>query len=74
VEGTWKGGINFHYKSIPYLNFTGPENQKRLAGPKFNVSQVGRLFMDKFVSADTDQSPQDPPGSGTKQDRIYRFP
>jgi hypothetical protein len=28
---------------------------------------------DKF-SADTDQSPQDPPGSGTKQDRIYRFP
>jgi hypothetical protein len=30
--------------------------------------------MDKFVSADTDQSPQDPPGSGTKQDRIYRFP
>jgi hypothetical protein len=31
------------------------------------------VFMDKFVSADTDQSPQNPPGSGTKQDRIYRF-
>jgi hypothetical protein len=33
-----------------------------------------RLFMDKFVSADTDQSPQDPPGSGTKRDRILLFP
>ena len=32
------------------------------------------LFKDKFVSADTDQSPQDPPGSGTKRDRILLFP
>jgi hypothetical protein len=32
------------------------------------------LFMDKFVSADTDQSPQDPPGSGTNRDRILLFP
>jgi hypothetical protein len=32
------------------------------------------LFMDKFVSADTDQSPQDPPGSGTNRNRILPFP
>jgi hypothetical protein len=39
-----------------------------------DITPVRQMFMDKFVSADTDQSPQDPPGSGTKQDRIYRFP
>jgi hypothetical protein len=33
-----------------------------------------QVFKDKFVSADTDQSPQDPPGSGTKRDRILLFP
>jgi hypothetical protein len=42
VEGTWKGGLNFHRKSIPYLDSTGPENQKQLAGPELNVSQAGR--------------------------------
>jgi hypothetical protein len=38
VEGTWNGGVNFHRKLIPYLDFTGPENQKRLVGPELNVS------------------------------------
>jgi hypothetical protein len=38
VEGTWKGGVNFHRELIPYLDSTGPENQKRLAGPKLNVA------------------------------------
>jgi hypothetical protein len=42
VEGTWKGGVNFHRELTPYLDSTGSENQKRLVGPKFNVSQVGR--------------------------------
>jgi hypothetical protein len=42
VEGTWKGGVNFHRELIPYLDFTGLENQKRLAGPGLNVLQVGR--------------------------------
>jgi hypothetical protein len=32
--------------------------------------QEAYLFMDKFMSADTDQSPLDPPESRTKQDRI----
>jgi hypothetical protein len=34
VEGTWKGGVNFHRELIPYLDSIGPENQKQLAGPK----------------------------------------
>jgi hypothetical protein len=42
VEGTSKGGVNFHQKSIPYLDSTGPENQKRLAGPELKVLQAGR--------------------------------
>jgi hypothetical protein len=42
VEGTWKGGVNFHQGLIPYLDSTGPENKKRLTGPELNVSQVGR--------------------------------
>jgi hypothetical protein len=42
VEGTWKGGINFHRELIPYLDSTGSENQKRLAGLELNVSQAGR--------------------------------
>jgi hypothetical protein len=42
VEGTWKGGVNFHRELILYLDSTGPENQKRLAGPELNVSQAGR--------------------------------
>ena len=42
VEGTWKGGINFHQELIPYLDSTGSENQKWLAGPELNVSQDGR--------------------------------
>jgi hypothetical protein len=42
VEGTWKGGVNFHQESIPYLDSTGSENQKRLVGPELNVSSVGR--------------------------------
>jgi hypothetical protein len=42
VEGTWKGGINFHRGLIPYLDSTGPKNQKRLASPELNVSQAGR--------------------------------
>jgi hypothetical protein len=42
VEGTWKGGVNFHRELIPYLDSTGPENQKRLTGPELNVSQAGR--------------------------------
>jgi hypothetical protein len=37
-----KGGVNFHRELIPYLDSTGPENQKRLAGPELNVSQAGR--------------------------------
>jgi hypothetical protein len=41
-ECTWKGGVNFHRELIPYLDSTGPENQKRLAGPELNVSQAGR--------------------------------
>jgi hypothetical protein len=42
VEGTWKGGVNFHRELIPYLDSTGLENQKRRVGPEFNVSQVGK--------------------------------
>jgi hypothetical protein len=42
VEGTWKGGVNFHQELTPYLDSTGPENQKRLVGPEFNVSWAGR--------------------------------
>jgi hypothetical protein len=42
VEGTWKGGVNFHRGLILYLDSTGPENQKQLAGPELNVSQAGR--------------------------------
>jgi hypothetical protein len=42
VEGTWKGGVNFHQELIPCLDFAGLENQKRLAGPELNVSQAGR--------------------------------
>jgi hypothetical protein len=42
VEGTWKGGVNFHRELIPYLDSTGLENQKRLAGPELNDSQDGR--------------------------------
>ena len=42
VEGTIKGGVNFHRELIPYLDSTGLENQKRLASPKLNVSQAGR--------------------------------
>jgi hypothetical protein len=42
VEGTWKGGVNFHRELIPYLDSIGPENQKWLAGPELNVSQAGR--------------------------------
>jgi hypothetical protein len=34
VEGTWDGGVKFNRKPIPYLVFTGSENQERLAGPK----------------------------------------
>jgi hypothetical protein len=47
-----KGGVNFHQELIPYLDSTGPENQKRLAGPKFNVSQAGRrgLMRDGMVN------------------------
>jgi hypothetical protein len=41
VEGTCKGGVNFHRESIPYLDFNGLENQKRLVGPELNVSQAG---------------------------------
>jgi hypothetical protein len=44
VEGTWKGGVNFHRELTPYLDSTGPENQKRLAGPEFNALQAGRLM------------------------------
>jgi hypothetical protein len=29
---------------IPYLDSTGPENQKQLAGPEFNALQAGRLM------------------------------
>jgi hypothetical protein len=42
VEGTWKGGVNFHRESIPYLDFTGPKNQKHLAGLELNISQASR--------------------------------
>ena len=42
VEGTWKGGVNFHRELIPYLDFTGQENQEQLTGPELNVSQDGR--------------------------------
>jgi hypothetical protein len=52
VEGTWKGDVNFHRKSIPYLDFTGPENQKRLAGPEFNVSQAGRWMAPQELMRD----------------------
>jgi hypothetical protein len=52
VEGTWKGGINFHQELIPYLDFTGPENQKRLTGPELNVSQAGRLMAPQDLMTD----------------------
>jgi hypothetical protein len=52
VEGTWKGVINFHRELIPYLDFTGLENQKRLAGPELNVSQVGRLMAPRELMRD----------------------
>jgi hypothetical protein len=42
VEGTWKGGVNFHRELIQYLDSTGLENQKRLASPELNVSPAGR--------------------------------
>jgi hypothetical protein len=42
MEGTWKGGVNFHRELISYLDSTGPENQKRLVGPELNDSQAGR--------------------------------
>jgi hypothetical protein len=42
VEGTWKGGVNFHHELIPYLDSIGPENLKRLTGPELNDSQAGR--------------------------------
>ena len=42
VEGTWKGGVNFHRELIPYLDSTGSKNQKQLTGPELNVSQAGR--------------------------------
>ena len=42
VEGTWKGGVNFHRELIMYLDSTSLENQKRLAGPELNASQTGR--------------------------------
>ena len=44
VEGTSKGGINFHREFIPYLDSTGLENQKWLTGPEFNALQAGRLM------------------------------
>jgi hypothetical protein len=52
VEGTWKGGINFHRELIPYLDFTSPENQKQPAGPKLNVSQAGRLMAPQELMRD----------------------
>jgi hypothetical protein len=44
VEGTWKGGVNFHRELISYLDSTGPKNQKRLTGPEINALQAGRLM------------------------------
>jgi hypothetical protein len=44
MEGTWKGGVNFHRELIPYLDSTSPEKKKRLAGPELNVSQACRLM------------------------------
>jgi hypothetical protein len=38
VEGTWKGGINFHRELILYLDSTSPKNKKRLTGLELNVS------------------------------------
>jgi hypothetical protein len=52
VEGTWKGGVNFHRESIPYLDSTGPENQKRLADPELNVSQAGRQMAPQELMRD----------------------
>jgi hypothetical protein len=52
VEGTWKGGVNFHLELIPYLDFTGPENQKWLTGPKLNVSQAGRMMAPQELMRD----------------------
>jgi hypothetical protein len=44
MEGTWKGGVNFHRELIPYLDSTSLENQKRLTGPEFDALQAGRLM------------------------------
>ena len=52
VEGTWKGGVNFHQELIPYLDSTGPENQKRLAGLELNASQTGRLMAPQELMRD----------------------
>ena len=52
MEGTWKGGVNFHRKSILYLDSTGPENQKRLADPELNVWQAGRQMAPQELMRD----------------------
>jgi hypothetical protein len=52
VEGTWKGGVNFHRELILYLEFTGPENQNCRAGPELNVSQAGRLMAPQELMRD----------------------
>jgi hypothetical protein len=36
-----KGALTSTMNKRPYLDSTGPENQKRLAGSKSNASQVG---------------------------------
>jgi hypothetical protein len=45
VEGTRKGGVNFHRELIPYLDSNSPENQKWLTSPKLNASQTGRYMV-----------------------------
>jgi hypothetical protein len=37
-----KGALTSTKNKIPYLDSTGPENQKRLASPEINASQAGR--------------------------------
>jgi hypothetical protein len=39
-----KGALTSTKNKTPYLDSTGPENQKRLASPEINALQAGRLM------------------------------
>jgi hypothetical protein len=39
-----RGALTSTKNKTPYLDSTGPENQKRLANPEINALQAGRLM------------------------------